>query len=85
MRLITIEEPGVLAVSWTWLPAWLGMQSTLINEVSAVVKPKVEGRPLTEELLDEAHAEVVDFLCSRFPAIVGLREHLESIRHIQQP
>ena len=82
MRLVTQVDKGVFEVNWTWLPAWLGLNSIVLKELSEYLKPQLEGKALTEDVLDATDALAIDYLVKRFDAIHGLKEHLSSLKQV---
>ncbi len=81
MRTVIKTAPGVVELNYMWLPTFVGMNSTLKWKMEQRLKPKLEGKELTNSLLDEANELVIKFLCEEFP-VEGLGEHLRSLRKI---
>jgi len=82
MRLVVSPETGVVELNYTWLPTWIGINTPLKNELEKALADKLVGKPLTEEVLDEAHDLVVDFFAQRFPSMKGLRDYLDSLKFV---
>lgn len=83
MRAVSSPEPGVVEVNWMWLPTFIGLNKELMARAEAEIGPKLLGRDLTDEVLDEAHELVVDFLVESCPGIEGLREFLDGLKYVQ--
>jgi hypothetical protein len=83
VRLVTAAAPGQVELAFMWLPTWLGMNAALKEELEKALAPELEGQPLTDEVLDAAHARVLDLLEARFPHILGLRAALDAVRHVR--
>lgn len=83
MRFVVHTGPGQVELNYLWLPTWIGMNKLIKEEMEAALAEKVEGRPLTEETLDEVHAEVVDWLSKRFGSMPGLFDYLDAIKHVR--
>lgn len=83
MRAVTTPEPGVVELNYMWLPSFIGMNGVLKRKLEKALKSEIEGRPLSEELLDEAHELVIAFLEKEFPAIHGLREYIDGLKFIE--
>lgn len=79
-RLIVVSEGGQTELNFMWLPVWLGMDPYLREELEKYVAPKIEGRELTDDTLDEAHEHILDFFEQRYPALVGLRDYLDAMK-----
>ena len=82
MRVVVQTDPGVVELSFMWLPTFIGLNGVLKQELETKLKTKIEGKPLTEETLDWAHDQVVEFLCEKFP-IKGLRDYLDAIKFVE--
>lgn len=83
MRLIDRTAPGQLAINYMWLPTFIGMNSQLLSELESNLTAHVVGKPLTEELLDSAHSELLDLLVKKFPNQTGLFEYLDGIKFVE--
>lgn len=83
MRLIDRTAPGQLAINYMWLPTFIGMNSQLLSELESNLTAHVVGKPLTEELLDSAHSELMDLLVKKFPNQTGLFEYLDGIKFVE--
>ena len=78
MYAVTSPARGVLEINYMWLPAWVGMNSLLLEELGKSVSSAVVGKPL-EEAEALGHKAVVDFLVTRYPHLVGLSEYLDAL------
>jgi hypothetical protein len=85
VRLVVQTEPGRVELAFMWLPTWLGMNAPLKEEIEKAIAPELEGQPMTGEVLDRAHARVLDLLEAKFPGIEGLRAYLDAIRQVALP
>lgn len=83
MRAVTAPEPGVVELNYMWLPSFIGMNGVLKRKLEKALKEEIEGRPLSEELLDEAHNLVISFLEKEFPGISGLKDYLDGLKFIE--
>jgi hypothetical protein len=66
-----------------WLPTFVGMNTALIKEIDEAISPALVGQSLTEDLLDRAHAIVLDFLTEKFPQCTGLFDYLEGVKYVE--
>ncbi len=83
MRFVVHTGPGQVELNYLWLPTWIGMNKQIKEEMEAALAEKVEGRPLTEDTLDEVHTEVVDWLSKRFTSLPGLFDYLDAVKHVR--
>lgn len=79
MLLVTREDEGVYTLNYAWLPAWIGLNVSLLGRIESELKTRQKGKPVTPESL---HDEVVQVLLETFPNIRGLAPVLESIRGV---
>jgi hypothetical protein len=84
MRAVVATRPGVLELNFMWLPTFIGMNSAMATELQAHLKEKLVGVELTEQVLDFAHDQVLDFLAQRFP-VEGLRDYLDALKFVHGP
>jgi hypothetical protein len=79
MYAVTSPAKGVLEINYMWLPAWVGMNSVLLEEMGKAVSASVVGKPLNEaEKL--GHEAVVSFLTARYPHLEGLARYLNALK-----
>lgn len=83
MRLVVQTDQGVLELNWLWLPTFIGINNTIRREMGVVLSDRFKGRAMTDEVLDEAHSAIRDFLVSRYPAIIGLDTVLDSLKSVE--
>jgi len=82
------ERVGKWEVAWMWLPHFLASDSSLHKHVGHKMTEKFKGMTVEDNpaqknvLLMEMHNEVIRLITERHP-IPGLRQHLESVIHIQ--
>lgn len=84
MRLIQQDRhnPQQLAVSWMWLPTFIGQNSQLLGELDHVLSAKFPPPfELTDDKLDEIHRFVVDWICTKI-RIPGLWHYLRAIEDV---
>ena len=82
MRLVTSTDPGVLELSYMWLPTFIGLDAILQKQLEETLAKDLSGKEVTEELLDWAHARVMDLICERYP-LEGLRDYLDSVKFVR--
>jgi hypothetical protein len=85
MRLVVATEPGTVEVNFMWLPTWLGLDSQLKKDLENELGPLLVGKELTEEVLEQAHHQVVDFLVKRHGQFAGLRDYLDALKFVRPP
>lgn len=81
MRFIVRTGKGRVELNYMWLPTWIGMNSSLVAELEKEISPKVQGKALTPEVLDQANAEIIEFLVEKCP-LPGLSDYLDGIKFI---
>lgn len=84
MRLVVVEGKGEVALNFMWLPAWLALNTTFKQELEERMQPLLVGKELTEDTLDLAHEEVLNFIEGKFAMFEGLRDYLDSIKFVRQ-
>ncbi len=82
MLLIQRTEVGHIELNWSWLPTWIGMNTALLREIEAAVSPTVVGRALTDDLLEEIHHLVIDFLKDKYANISGIDDYLDGLKFV---
>lgn len=82
VRVVVHTRPGVVELAYTWLPTWIGINTSLKKEIETALSKKIVGRVISEKTLDDIHDEVIDFLAQRFPNVDGLRDYLDSLKFI---
>ncbi len=82
MLLIQRTEVGHIELNWSWLPTWIGMNTALLREIEAAVSPMVVGRALTDDLLEEIHQLVIDFLKQKYVNISGIDDYLDGLKFV---
>jgi hypothetical protein len=83
IRLVVRDGPGAVALNYMWLPTWMGMNRALLGELSAELGPMLQGKALTDDVLDQAHAELVRVLERRYSSIVGLGDFLDGTKSLE--
>lgn len=83
MRLVVATDRGVLELAYPWLPVWIAMNSGLLDDLQKELAPKILNRTVDDALLDEAHDLVIEYLCSRYPYVIGLKDYLDSVKKVQ--
>ena len=75
----TGKTGGIWEVKWTWMPAFLAMDKSLVEEVDKRMNELFAGGdPPMPGVLDKA---VIDTICKKYP-MQGLREAIEKIQEI---
>jgi hypothetical protein len=82
MRLINFEN-GRLDVKFMWLPVFIGQNAAAMNELQIAGLAKFRNSPVTDAVLDEVNAWVIQWICKRFP-IEGLDQYLSAIRNVKE-
>lgn len=86
MRLVQATDQGVVELTFMWMPVFIGMNSKFLQEMegelAGVLGAKLKGQKLTEELLDEAHDLVLDYIQNKYTNITGLRDYLDAIKYV---
>ena len=82
MRSIVITEPGQLELNFMWLPTFIGMNGKFKKEMEEELAPRIEGRELSEKVLDEVHDLILDYITEKFP-IEGLRDYLDGMKFLK--
>jgi len=82
MRLVVVEDKGVVALNYTWLPLWLGLNGNFKKQMESALKYKIEGLPMDERGLETAHRFVMDYIIEHNPGIDGLFEYLDSLKYV---
>lgn len=76
--MVVATEEGTVALNYTWLPTWMGMNNILLAEVRSQVLKEFKGKSLDEENLDRMHGRVVELLCEKYP-MEGLGDYLNGL------
>lgn len=84
MRTIIATDPGVVELNWMWLPTFIGMNANLKQVLEDRLRAVLEGRELTDLVLDEGHQVVVEVLKGYFPEVDGLPEYLDGLKFITE-
>lgn len=82
MRCISYEN-GTLEVNWMWLPTFIAQNQAMMREIGAEGAKRFSGREVSDELLDQIHYWVIDWICEKFP-IEGLKDYLVGIEKVPQ-
>ena len=83
MKIVQRTGPGEVGLNYMWLPTWIGMNGALIKEIEQYIAPLLVGKPLTDEVLDEAGEAVVRFLSNKFPNLKGIFEYLDGLKYVE--
>lgn len=83
MLVVVPTYEGVLELNWTWLPSFMGLDASLRETLRLHLAGKYEGRAMSDETLQEAHADVVAFLKDRYPALLGLDRFFDALQHVE--
>ena len=85
MRLIFKTGPGKVGLATLWLPGFVAYDARLLADIEKKLAPEFVGKELTDEVLDHAHERVVDLICEKHAAIVGLRDYLDAVKFVEGP
>lgn len=85
MLSIIRSGPGVVELNYMWLPAFIAYDAALKKRIEEKLGPKLVGKELIPELLEEAHNEALDIICSTHHALLGLRDYLDAMKFVEQP
>jgi hypothetical protein len=66
-----------------WLPSFIGHDTGLKKEIEKMLAKELEGKGMTDDVLDMAHNRVLDIICERYKAVVGLRDYLDSLKFVE--
>lgn len=83
MRFIVRTGPGVVELNYMWLPTFCGLNAQLKKRIEEELAPALQGKEMTDEVLDAASDRVVDILCEMHEALPGLRDYLDAIKFVQ--
>jgi hypothetical protein len=83
MRLVHVADGRTVELNYMWLPTWIGQNHNLKKEMEEYLRPKIVGRELTEQTLDEVHFMVIDFITQKFP-VPGLFDYLDGLKFVQE-
>ena len=84
MRAVVRTAPGKLELNFMWLPGFIALDSRFKAEIEKKLAPELEGKPMTDEVLDYAHDRVLDIICERHKVIAGLRDYLDAIKFVDE-
>lgn len=82
MRCVQYIGNGVVELNYMWLPTWIGQNTALKAELEKKLKEDVVGRGVTEELLDDLHDAVINYLTEKYP-IEGLFDYLDGLKFVE--
>jgi hypothetical protein len=57
------------------------MNTALVRDIERALEPALLGRELTDEVLDDAHRRVIEYLTTRFP-LDGLFDYLDGLKYV---
>ena len=81
MRVVQVVGTAV-ELNYMWLPTWLGQNHQFQVELEKKLRSDVEGRPLTDEVLDDINTKVIDFVVKKYP-ITGLFDYLDGLKFVE--
>ena len=81
MRFVTETEPGVIELTWMWLPTFIGMSTAMKKEIESRVAPLLVGKPATDDVLGAAHDRVIEIICEKYQ-LPGLKDYLEAVKFV---
>lgn len=82
MRFVVRTAPGVLELNWMWLPTFIGLNNGLKKRIEEELAPLLEGKELTEDLIDAASDRVIEIVCGLHSALPGLRDYLDAVKFV---
>ena len=82
MLFVYTTEPGLVEVSYMWLPTWIGMNPEVKKDLEKHLNETFKGAALD---LPAAHNACIDYLCNRFKEVEGLRAYLGAVCHVNIP
>lgn len=82
MRFVIQTDPNVVELNWMWLPTFIGMHSGFKAEMEKVFLDKHKGRNITAAVLDEIHAEIIEYLLAKYPR-KGLDQYLDALKYVE--
>ena len=85
MRAVVVTEPGKVELSFMFLPLFLGQDPGLKKELDKTIGAEFVGKPLTDDVLDDMHERVLDIVCEKHKAVVGLRDYLDGLKYVTGP
>ena len=83
LRLVDYSRAGVLSVRWMWLPTFIGQNQLVLRELQIAGQAKFGGKEVNDDVIDEIHEWVVEWLCKRFP-VSGLGAYLRAISNVRE-
>ena len=84
MRAVVLTDPGVLELTWMWLPTWIGMNYRLKERLDQMLAEEIEGKRATPEVLDKLNDRVLGILAQECP-LPGLVDYLDGLKFVQEP
>jgi len=66
-----------------WLPTFIGLNNSFKKRIEDELAPLLQGKELTEDLLDAASDRVIDILCESHKSLPGLRDYLDAIKFVE--
>lgn len=81
MRIIVVDKNAVL-LNHMWLPTWLGENHQFKKNLEEKLRKDVEGKELTDEVLNEIHDKIIDFIVEQYP-IPGLFDYLDGLKYVE--
>lgn len=82
MRLIVQTGPGTVELNYMWLPTWIGMNTSVKQEIEEAISPMLVGKDMSDETLEAAHEAVIDFLDKKYKGLDGLRDYLDALKFV---
>jgi hypothetical protein len=82
MRLVVATDKNTVAINYTWLPTWMGMDPVLVGDLNNHLKGYTDA-PLTDAVLDDMHDDVVIYLQNKFRHMRGLGHLFEALQQVE--
>ena len=80
MRFV-LPTDNAVELNYMWLPSWLGHNQKLKEDIEKEIGPKVVGREMTEEVLEEANQMVIEYICEKYQ-VPGLKDYLDGLKFV---
>jgi len=80
---ISFDDPSALDLNWMWLPAFIGQDHRMLQQLREELMEVFGGRPIQNETMAKIHHFVLDWFDRKYH-IKGLRKYLEAVIHVEQ-
>lgn len=86
MRAVAVDDKGTLTLNWMWLPTFVGMNRELQRAIGKHLEELAKERGYCADNhhdMDDLHEAVVEFIVTKVPEPLGLREYLNALRYVE--